>query len=1660
MNNVYRLPSYDSFHAEFTSAKDPSACMLRSFYNLDKNELKLNNNRQSDSNIYMTGESSIVSKLAEMYSDSNGNDDRNNQWHHVLDKNDFTFDANYNNREYYILDDCKSLDYDSQYMYMYLKSYEKGVDYYLKKDGNNYYYSEYFDFRQSTLMEKGDEIDMDAQGWTGRNIHVKSGDFVFKLPENNDGSFFIDGEDAEITFRMKDGKQYNGSYKVENAGTLNVEGDGVIKELNVVNAILPVWEGDPYYTHYVEGKMLVKSGTIASGSSSRVRTAVYGGNVAFNQNMWALNAYEGSNWTLTQITIDLGEFADKFQWDKVHISDGYSYNTTGIYPVDGKIYLWELTDELLSFDKSRIAFHHLEITDDYTYYVFPKPATDSSGNTISRSYTLYRLEERDDLILIGDSEYFSAAGSSLEIDSFCYRKIVDMPLNNTPSYGNSQTETVELPGSRTTTPKNGEYVEWSNMGRFGLATYGKSSTSFKRTYSFDEKSEKECWDYQCVLYSSDGKVKETYDFDIHVITFTNISDQNVNLGDTAKFDVGYYTEGTWVQDNCVTFGWEMQKNGSDDWISIGNGSNVLEYTATKDSHLNKFRRVANLPRTGESDIKLVSPAMLLNLGVYIKDAPNNVTIYEDLPDDSVDLKVEAYNYQEVHWYKKNGEDLEEITGAKSPTLTFLKGDHKNESGKWDVSSLIGTYVCKLKSSTFPNEASAEIVVMSKNSPKFTSTVSDASVVIGGQAVLTAKMDNLYATIVDADGTWHGYDPNNRVWWEYSTDGGNTWVEVTESNSKNPIYREVDSTLEIVFGNSATDRKWIDIDARSVYYESRIYCNDVGPDMDQAMFRCVMKDKYAKYYSNEAKLTLFSLSGISKQPQSQTLNLKDQSTAVMDFEFETKVPETVTLSCQWQKRAKDESEWQDISSTDSMYRCSGQRLEFLDLSKSGAVTTNYRCKISVTEDGKTGTFYTDEATLNLIFVPKFKTAAPVAENEEVWEGGSTTLRMETSTPGTTLYWQVCENGVDWQWMHQYTNDSEITIENLTSEANNWQYRCLARNVVDGITNETISEPTKLPRIRCGECLNADEIYEAMEKGYTSLKLMQDITLSNTLNLSDKTMTLDLNGHTLKGNINLTDSTAGTDSILTLIDSAPDGGGVLDGKIELTRKNGNTSHLYANGGTVTGMVSLKSYAAQIYCTSDTPTAFKGYVGNYGEIHGGIFYGPVNTDCIKEKTVTFMNGDSRYAIEVVASASKVVEPATAPFNAGYDTCSWYAVDTAYTFGSTLSENITLTAKFSDPTNYPITCDLGGGKADNQESYTVESDTITLINPEKNGYIFTGWSGTDLNGEDNMTVTIPTGSTGNRTYTAHYAAKSGYTVVFDTNGGSNISPKTNVKWTDKVLNNITVPTKNGYELTGWKCGNTSVTADTTYGDLAAEDTIASVTLVAQWKDAIKLNNNEQPASSTQSKDAIKLNNNEQYVSSVTNTITKTNTDKGDVKGSSFAPLKLKATSTKNKTVKLTWSKVRGAKGYIVYGAMCGKKLKKIKTTKGLSYTIKNLKAGKYYKYMVVAYKTVQGKQVSVSISKVVHTAVKGGKYGNATKITVKKINPIKRGKKITLKATVKNSSKKVKTHRKLRYESTNTKIATVSSKGVITAKKKGVCYIYVFAQNGIYKKVKVTVK
>lgn len=77
-----------------------------------------------------------------------------------------------------------------------------------------------------------------------------------------------------------------------------------------------------------------------------------------------------------------------------------------------------------------------------------------------------------------------------------------------------------------------------------------------------------------------------------------------------------------------------------------------------------------------------------------------------------------------------------------------------------------------------------------------------------------------------------------------------------------------------------------------------------------------------------------------------------------------------------------------------------------------------------------------------------------------------------------------------------------------------------------------------------------------------------------------------------------------------------------------------------------------------------------------------------------------------------------------------------------------------------------------------------------------------------------------------------------------------------------------------------------------------------------------------------------------------------------------LKYSSKSKGSIKVSWSKVSGAKGYYVYRATSLKgKYKKVKTlTSGnkVSYTNKGLKKGKTYYYKVVAYKTVKKKKLT----------------------------------------------------------------------------------------------------
>ncbi len=211
--------------------------------------------------------------------------------------------------------------------------------------------------------------------------------------------------------------------------------------------------------------------------------------------------------------------------------------------------------------------------------------------------------------------------------------------------------------------------------------------------------------------------------------------------------------------------------------------------------------------------------------------------------------------------------------------------------------------------------------------------------------------------------------------------------------------------------------------------------------------------------------------------------------------------------------------------------------------------------------------------------------------------------------------------------------------------------------------------------------------------------------------------------------------------------------------------------------------------------------------------------------------------------------------------------------------------------------------------------------------------------------------------------------------------------------------------------------------------------------------------------------------------TITALKSDK-DIKGAKFSVICPYIKKQTKKTMTLKWVKVKGASGYVVYGNRCnvnGKKynFKKLATLKGnskLTWTNKKLKKGVYYKYMVIAYRLINNKKITIANGPILHGVTLGGKYCVAKSVKIVKVGTKKNAKKITLKkgekakivASEVKAKKKLKLsrHRGLSYESTNPEIATVTKKGIVKAIKKGKCAIYVYAQNGINKKITVMVK
>ena len=262
------------------------------------------------------------------------------------------------------------------------------------------------------------------------------------------------------------------------------------------------------------------------------------------------------------------------------------------------------------------------------------------------------------------------------------------------------------------------------------------------------------------------------------------------------------------------------------------------------------------------------------------------------------------------------------------------------------------------------------------------------------------------------------------------------------------------------------------------------------------------------------------------------------------------------------------------------------------------------------------------------------------------------------------------------------------------------------------------------------------------------------------------------------------------------------------------------IYANGGEVYGEVHLNQ-ACKITCLAEDNgiTAFKGktVIGgtsgvNPSHVDWGLFYGGLYIyGNMTGVIVTYKDGDSEYAKQVLPSGTLATRPDAPAATPGYTFGGWNKADgTAWDYASDkVTDNITLYAKWAANT-YTITFDTAGGS----EIAPITQDYGTQIaapaNPTRKGYTFKGW-------DKEIPETMPAE---NITVKAQWEINQ-YTIAFDTAGGNEIAPITQDYGT--AITAPADPTREGYTFKGWD------------REIPATMPAENITLKAKWKDIEK---------------------------------------------------------------------------------------------------------------------------------------------------------------------------------------------------------------------------------
>lgn len=227
------------------------------------------------------------------------------------------------------------------------------------------------------------------------------------------------------------------------------------------------------------------------------------------------------------------------------------------------------------------------------------------------------------------------------------------------------------------------------------------------------------------------------------------------------------------------------------------------------------------------------------------------------------------------------------------------------------------------------------------------------------------------------------------------------------------------------------------------------------------------------------------------------------------------------------------------------------------------------------------------------------------------------------------------------------------------------------------------------------------------------ILDDITITEDYTLDMKGCTLTI-GHITFLNANLTVKNA------SWVDAT--GVTISGGSYYCPVTVGNAEG-EITGGSFYGLVTVKKI-------SDATSAY---------ISGGTFYdelkGSYGSYFINGRTVTFMNGSSQYAMQVVNDKASAPD---APVKSGYRFAGWYSGDAKWNFDTPVTEKLTLTAKWekihtsapSAPRYDVAVSDGAHGSVTVSPRSASKGSTVTVtVTPDK-GYALETLSVTDKNG------------------------------------------------------------------------------------------------------------------------------------------------------------------------------------------------------------------------------------------------------------------------------------------------------------------------------------------